>query len=55
MLNFNLTEAEFDSLAKKYNTTDGMFNHSQFCATINSAFTRKGIDKDPKATVKPVT
>jgi hypothetical protein len=54
MLNFNLTEEEFDSLAKKYNA-DGMFNYAQFTYVINSAFTQKGIDKDPVAHVKPVT
>lgn len=54
MLNFALTEAEFSSLARKYNA-DGHFNYAQFCATINLAFTQKGIDKDPIAYVKPVT
>ena len=54
MLNFPLTEAEFTSLAHKY-AADNMFNHSSFCATINQAFTLKGIDKDPVASVKPVT
>ncbi len=56
MLNFDLTAAEFDSLAQKYAVeTPVMFNHSAFCATINSAFTQKGIDKNPVASVKPVT
>jgi hypothetical protein len=32
-----------------------MFNHSAFTATINRAFTLKGIDKDPVAVVKPVS
>ena len=32
-----------------------MFLYSDFCATINGAFTQKGIDKDPNASVKPVT
>ena len=54
MLNFPLTEAEFDSLAEKYKA-EAMFNHSAFCITINKAFTQRGIDKDPKASVKPVT
>ncbi len=54
MLNFNLTEAEFNSLAQKYNV-GGHFGYAQFCATINLAFTQKGIDKDPIATIKPVT
>ena len=34
MLNFPLTEAEFDSLAEKY-AAETMFNHATFCATIN--------------------
>lgn len=54
MLNFQLTDSEFEALAKKYNA-DGMFNHSEFTYNINLAFTQKGIDKDPNATVKPVT
>lgn len=57
MLNFQLTDLEFDSLAGKYKTNDpdNLFNYFDFCQTINSAFTTKGIDKDPVATVKPVT
>ena len=54
MLNFALTEAEFQSLAQKYNE-DGHFGYSAFCYNINLAFTQKGIDKDPTASVKPVT
>jgi len=54
MLNFALTEAEFEALATQYES-DTMFNYSNFCKSINSAFTQKGIDKDPVAVVKPVT
>jgi hypothetical protein len=54
MLNFVLTEAEFASLAQRYNI-DGQFAYAKFCATINLAFTQKGIDKNPVASVKPVT
>jgi hypothetical protein len=32
-----------------------MFNYFSFCDTINTAFTLKGIDKDPVATVKAIT
>lgn len=32
-----------------------MFNHDEFCKNVNSAFTTKGIDKIPTATVKKVT
>ena len=32
-----------------------MFNYFGFCNSINSAFTQKGIDKDPSATVKSIT
>lgn len=57
MLNFQFTDAEFDSLAFKYKTNDpdNQFNYAEFCYSINSAFTQKGIDKDPTATVKPIT
>ena len=57
MMNFQLTEAEFQSLAQKYKTNDadGQFNYFDFCQSINQAFTQKGIDKDPSATVKAIT
>lgn len=55
MLNFYLTEDEFEALAGKYRSSDNMFSYNDFCSTINLAFTTKGIDKDPTATVKPVT
>ena len=51
-----MTEGEFDALAEKYRTeSDNMFNYFNFCSTINAAFTVKGIDKDPVATVKAIT
>lgn len=55
MMNFYLTEDEFESLADKYRSSDNMFTYAEFCAVINSAFTTHGIDKDPTATVKAVT
>lgn len=57
MLNFNLTEEEFESLAARYKTSDpeGTFNYFEFCNSINKAFTEKGIDKNPTLKVKPVT
>lgn len=55
MLNFYLTEEEFQALSDKYRSNDSMFMYSEFCALINSAFTTHGIDKNPTATVKPVT
>jgi len=55
MLNFNLSQGEFDAIAAKYLTQDGMFNYKDFCATINSAFTTYGIQKMPLAQVNPVT
>ena len=54
MMNFALTDAEFQSLSHKYNE-DGHFGYAAFCHNINLAFTQKGIDKDPTASVKPVT
>lgn len=39
MMNFSLTEEEFDSLAYKYQTEDNMFNYAAFCDNINLAFT----------------
>ena len=57
MLNFNLTQGEFDSLSLKYKTPDAefMFDYVQFCANINTAFTTYGIQKVPTAVVAPVT
>ncbi len=57
MLNFSLNDAEFEALAQKYKTNDadGQFNYFAFCASINAAFTMRGIDKDPSATVKALS
>lgn len=57
MLNFSLTDVEFDSLSLKYKTNDpdNLFNYFEFIANINSAFTQKGIDKDPSVSVKPIS
>ena len=54
MLNFNMSEEEFDSLEEKYKTEDNMINYFAFCDTINQAFTIKGIEKDPNWRVAPV-
>lgn len=55
MLKFNLTEEEFNSIAEKYRSDDNMFKYAEFCNTINLAFTQRGIDKNPNASVKPVS
>ena len=55
MLSFNLTRAEYDSLYEKYKTPEGKFNYVAFCASINSAFTSYGIQKDPTKKVAAVT
>ena len=55
MLSFRLTQEELDSLSDRYSTEDGMFNYKDFCASINSAFTTYGIQKEPLAIVNPVT
>ena len=55
MLSFNLTAGEYDSLYDRYKTPDGKFNYVAFCASINSAFTAYGIQKDPTKKVAAVT
>lgn len=57
MMNFNLTEDEFEAISDKYKTHERypMFNYADFCALINLAFTVKGIDKSPQTIVLPVT
>lgn len=55
MLNFQLSDPEFESLAAKYPAPENFFNYVEFCALINSAFTVKGIDKNPTARVTKVT
>jgi hypothetical protein len=57
MLNIKLTFEELDSLYQKYKTNDPLptFNYHEFCKSINCAFTTYGIQKDPKASVAPVT
>jgi len=56
-LNFNLAKEEFDFLSSKYKTADAefMINYKEFCASINSAFTSYGIQKEPLVRVAPVT
>ena len=57
MINFNLTEEEYDVLCARYRTADPEFkiDYKAFAASINSAFTVYGIQKDPLAKVAPVT
>jgi hypothetical protein len=57
MLNFNLSRDEFDTLTSRYKTDDPeyLIDYKSFCASINSAFTTYGIQKDPTAKVAPVT
>lgn len=45
MLNFKLTNEEFESLACRYKTDDPefRFNYRDFCANINCAFTTYGV------------
>jgi hypothetical protein len=57
MLNFSMTKEELNFLTDRYKC-DGpeqLFNYKDFCASINSAFTTYGIQKQPLAEVKPVT
>jgi len=56
-LNFNFTQDEYNSLAKKYETNDPerFFNYVAFVASINKAFTTTGIEKVPTARVAAVT
>ena len=56
-MNFTLTNDEFKSLAKKYETEDPerFFRYTDFCANMNLAFTITGIDKAPTTRVAPVT
>ncbi len=53
-LNFQISEEEYDSLAKKYWTEDDMVNYKAFCESIDRAFTVPGIEKNPTLRVKPV-
>jgi hypothetical protein len=57
MLNFKLTQEEFDSLANKYKTDDPQFrfNYKDFCANINSAFTTYGVQKHPLTVISQPT
>jgi len=57
MLNFKLTNEEYEALGRKYETNDPekFFNYVAFCASINQAFTKFGIEKAPVAKVAPVT
>ena len=56
-MNFTLTNDEFKSLAKKYETDDPerFFRYTEFCKNMNLAFTIQGIDKAPTTRVPAVT
>jgi len=54
MCNFNLTEEEFDFLTEKYKTEDNMVKYIDFVEHIDSAFTFKGIDKNPSVRVPTI-
>lgn len=57
VLNFKLTDEEFNSIAAKYQTDDpdGKFNYFAFCDSINKVFTQKGVDKEPTHKIQPLT
>ncbi len=54
VLDFNLTDEEYDFLTEKYKTADGMVQYSAFVENIDSAFTIKGIDKKPSTRVPQI-
>jgi Ca2+-binding EF-hand superfamily protein len=54
MCDFNLTDEEFDYLIEKYKTEDAMVNYSSFVENIDSAFTLKGIEKNPSIKVPTI-
>lgn len=53
-LNFSLTPEEFQALVDRYTTGDGFVQYTAFVDSIDSAFTTKGIEKNPTYKVKPV-
>ena len=55
ILNFVMTNEEYNYLIDKYKTEDGMVNYSDFVENIDSAFTIKGIDKHPSVKVNTIT
>jgi Ca2+-binding EF-hand superfamily protein len=55
MMGFELTETEYGALEDTYHNEDGHMKYTEFCSSIDKAFTIKGIDKDPTCTVKQVT
>ena len=54
ILNFKLTDEEYDYLIAKYKTDDDMFNYFDFVENIDCAFTIKGIDKKPSLKVTSI-
>lgn len=54
MLDFKLSDEEYDFLTEKYKTDDGMVRYVEFVENIDSAFTIKGLDKNPTIKVAPV-
>jgi Ca2+-binding EF-hand superfamily protein len=54
-LKVQLSKEEFDALFAQFATEDGFFNHAEFCASINRAFTDPSLQKAPLSQVAPVT
>uniref|UniRef100_A0A7S3KPW0 EF-hand domain-containing protein n=1 Tax=Euplotes crassus TaxID=5936 RepID=A0A7S3KPW0_EUPCR len=54
MLDFNLSNEEFDFLTEKYKTDTGMVKYRDFVENIDQIFTIKGIDKMPSAKVPQI-
>ena len=54
MLKFYMTEEEYESLVQKYITDDGMVKYIDFVENIDTAFTIKGIDKNPSLRVTQI-
>lgn len=55
ILNFVMTDEEYEYLVQKYKTSDNMVDYASFVENIDSVFTIKGIDKKPSLKVETIT
>eukprot|EP00927_Polykrikos_kofoidii_P012521 TRINITY_DN1539_c0_g1_i8.p1 TRINITY_DN1539_c0_g1~~TRINITY_DN1539_c0_g1_i8.p1 ORF type:complete len:491 (+),score=86.45 TRINITY_DN1539_c0_g1_i8:89-1561(+) len=46
-----INKADFDKLIYTFMRDDGLFNYADFCAEVDSGFTRPGLEKDPLAMI----
>jgi len=48
----DIDKSDYESLVAQYSGDDGRFDYRSFCAEVDSAFTRPGLERDPLAVLE---